>query len=452
LFQLLPKIFCQDYRLSVIGGDLGVKNLTGGRLDNSTTPIPDLQNYISAFKTRGTPGDLQSGICDVQWIDVKVYRQPFIDPAYRNSEYRSDDLFTCAGKDDCNLETDFDQDPDTSGNQHVYEAVAKFSGNFTLKATYQWSRNDNIDPQRAIEIYSPDDLAPDANKVKNIYGYTLTTAKPIKEATAQLVIEAQAEGSLASPVQRGFKVYLLLCENPWPSISEKFPISSIINAYNFQTYYCRDAGISGPEGDLPAARILAPDVKNLNVLENTDFEYGNLSSWTVLTGNIFDYQPIKSNLAEEGWIINTLYGIFSGTTYSFGNAPIGVLSSQAFLIEGNELKFKIGGSNNPWPADRMNSDINNTDSAFEEPGLLDIPLGVTAVTLDIRETTPGAIFYVRLQDTGDGTNLLREKSFDISAYQGKIGIIRVYDNNYDGYLSFDDLRQFKEGLAIPIRF
>jgi len=442
----------QDYRLSVIGGDQGVKNLTGGRLDNSTTPIPDLQNYLTTFKTRGTPGDLQSGICDVQWIDVMVYRQAFTDPAYRNSEYRSDDLFTCAGKDDCNLETDFDQDPETSGNQHIYLAVAKFSGNFTLKATYQWSRNDNIDPQRALEIYSPDDLAPDANKVKNIYGYTLTTAKPIKEATAQLVIEAQAEGSLALPVQRGFKVYLLLCENPWPSISEKFPISSIINAYNFQTYYCRDAGTSGPEGDLPAARILAPDVKNLNVLENTDFEYGNLSSWTVLTGNIFDYQPIKSNLAEEGWIINTLYGNILGQTYFFGNAAVGVLSSQAFLIEGDELKFKIGGSNNPWPANRMSSDINNTDSAFEEPGLLDIPVGVTAVTLDIRETTPSAIFYVRLQETGDNTNLLREKSFDISAYQGKIGIIRVYDNNYDGYLNFDDLRQFKEGLAIPIRF
>jgi hypothetical protein len=440
----------QSYRVSVLGGETGITSLAGGLLDNINSPVADgSPNYTFEFKTLGEIGDEQSGLCDVQWIDIKVYRQAFTDPNLRESEFRDDDLFICAGKNDCNFDYDTDQDSATEGNQHFYEAVAKYEGGFTLKANFQWSKSDQFDPKRVIEIYNnQDDASVDDYKVKNATGQTFATAKPIKEATASLVIEAQAVGSYSVPAQRDFAIYILMCENPWPSLQSGL----IIQSYNSKTYYCRDAGRPGDiSDDLPAAKIILPPIESRIKIDNMDFEYGNISNWFNISGDIFRYQPIRSNLLSEGWIINTAYGKISGQTYIMGNTTLGVLQSQDFIIEGTELKYKIGGSQNPWPVEKVNPDINNLDIAYEQPLLTDLPASVTAVTLEIKDQSTGK-YYVRMQDTGDNTNLMRQRTFNVSSYLGKIAIIRIYDNNAGGYIMFDDLKQYDAGAEKAIRF
>jgi len=479
------------YRVTLTGGDSGIKSLDGGILEGNSG-----FDYVFGFHTLGTAGDNSSGICNVESIQVKVYRSQYTDPATplseRESEPRSDDLFMCAGKDTCRLQLDFDQDLQSAGNQHAYEAVGQAFGGFSLKANYKWSRTDTSDPQRALSIYNKvnvcdagnvgvacttnsdcgangncnlGDTDSDANVVKNDTGLTYVTAGNIKEALGKLVVEAQAEGSFISPVQKDFLVYILLCENPWPSINEKFPISSIINAYNFQTYYCRDAATPGGEL-LPAARYLLPEVNNLNILQNADFEYGDLTNWVKLTGDVFDSQPVFGDITAQrdavpskpqgSWWIGTRENYHSKAWESVqsggqGCNGVGILSSQAFLIEGDQLKFRIGGGNHDWPAIVGNQ--------LAPDGLPAVSDGVTAVTLEVREpndTSTPAKFYVRLSATGNNSTTMQEKTFDVSQYQGKIGIIKAYDNNYscldNGYINFDNLRQFKQGVQIPIRF
>ncbi|MFA5188448.1 MAG: LamG-like jellyroll fold domain-containing protein [Patescibacteria group bacterium] len=444
----------QIYRVQIVGGDQGVKSLSNGTLDvaNSTAcSSADTNNCLATFLTQGTAGDDQSGICQVNWIDTKVYRAPFTSENDRIAEYNNNDLFVCAGKDDCHLDADYDQDATTSGNQHIYEAVAKYNNGWTLKANYQWSRTEDIDPQNALEIYNRiDNLSTDINKVKNTTGRVYTTAKPIKEVKSQLLVEAQAQGSLLAPVTQSFNVLILMCENPWPSIKEKFPLASIPQAFNSQTYYCRD----NPAGLLPEARILIPPVEKRTTIENLDFQYGNLFNWIPETGQgeLWFVQPVESLIVNEGWIINTALGSFGGKDFNLGKQPTGILSSRQFVIEGDELRFKIGGSNHAWPSARLNQDLTITTSEIEEPGAGNLPDNVTAVTLEAADA-PESTFYVRAQATGSGDNILRDISFKLpSNYTGKIGIIKIYDNNVDGYVMFDDLRQYEKGVRIPIRF
>lgn len=458
------------YTVSIAGGDNGVQDIKGAILDYSNTPrtVSGTEAYIYQFKTLGTPGDLQTGICDVQWIDIKVYRQePTVentDPylAGRKSEIRNNDLFICAGKDNCKLVVDYDQDSGQSGNQHIYEAEAKYNYSLELRANYQWSKTDALDPQKVMSLYNLEqtggDTEPDDYKVKNETGVTFTTAAPVKEAVAKLVIEAQAMGSRATPAQKEFIVYLLLCENPWPSINEKFPISSIINAFNFQTYYCRDAGRPGDTSDdLPAAKWLAPKEGNLKVLQNTDFEFGNLTYWVEWAGQAFQSQPVFRDLSLErgfasaniqgAWWLNT-FERYRGNAWEKistvqGNEPTGVLSSNAFVIEGDEIKFRIGGNYYPWP-----------DSYLGQLVPYAPPANVTAVILGIRGEGEND-FTVKYKESGNNSTpfTMRDVSFEINSTDiGKTGIIYIYDNNTNGFISFDYLRQLNNGKAIPIRF
>ncbi|MBD3359100.1 MAG: hypothetical protein GF365_00105 [Candidatus Buchananbacteria bacterium] len=480
-----------------------IENLTGGSLDNLAgepdgTPIDDGSgDYIFDFKTLGEAGDELSGICNVEWININVYRHEYAgtDPPLtdRESELRNNDLFICAGRDDCNLEVDYDQDSNTSGNQHIYEAIAKYSGGYSLKAEYQWSKTVTSDPQNVLTLYNnQEDLETDPDRVKNNSGIVYTTAEPIKEAKAQLVIEAQAAGSWTTPAQQNFLVYVLLCENPWPSINERFPVSSLINAYNFELYYCRDAGRPGdPSDDLPAAKWLFPEVADLTILENTDFEFGSLRHWVPSDGSdgdAFMMQPVFGDitLARDGisskiqgnWWISTKenyhgYNWEDINSAGQGFGPIGVLHSQAFLIEGDEIRFLIGGS-------QTDSAILDSFTDIESP-----PNGLTSVVLAVKDD-PEAVAGEEIvrKTTGPGITTMQQASFDTSQFMAGrscqsdadcnnygicecdgecgpensgqcspvAGIIYIYDNDTAGYINFDDLNQYKQGVEIPIRF
>lgn len=450
----------QVYVVQIRGDAGGITSSDGGILDitNSPKKIDSAPDYVFEFKTLGQSGDNTSGICNVDWIDVIVYRTS----ALNTGELRNNDLFTCSGN-DCKSAVDYDQDDTQAGNQHIYQAKGMYDNGIELQANFKWSKSDISDPQRAISISNTDtnggDSSPDDYLVSNTSGYVNATPASIKEAVAKLVIEAQANWSSATPVQRDFNVYVLLCANPWPGIDEKFPISSIINAYNFQTYYCRDAGRPGDTSDdLPAARWLAPKEERLNTLLNTDFEFGNLSYWNDITGTAFNSQPVFRDLPRErggvsaniqgAWWVNT-YERYRGQSWENiyvvqGNTAVGILQSSAFKIEGTQLKFRLGGDNHPWPQSPLITTVQELNPSIG---------GVTAAVLFVRDNNASGAFTYALSATGDGRQVMSEKTWDVSTLVGKTGIIYIYDNNPAGSISFDDLRQYgSNGAEIPIRF
>lgn len=478
----------QIYRVRV---SKNVQNALGNYLDATNTPIVNAEgDYIFEFATLGQAGagSEKTGICKVDNIDVQVYRTRYaeaLDNAadleivqQREAEYWSSDLFICAGRSDCRLVYDYDQDFAKGSNQHIYRAEGKYSGGLTLKANFKWERTEAFDPKKVISIYAYGGVDTDsnANVVANDSGWVYTTAAGVKEAVAQLVISAQAEGDDSDPTVKNFPIYILLCENPWPSLTEnKFPISSIINAYNYQLYYCRDAGKAGDTSDdLPAARWLFPDVSNLTVINNTDFEGGNLDAWSKIQGLAFDSQPLYSRTTldnRQGYYwINTSKSYSGGVISNKGNGDTGILQSPVFAIEGNQLKFLLGG-------EAGNKGAIDSFTAVDAPAS-----GAVGVVLAIKED-PAATPEIVLRQQVNGSTLMEEKTFDTSALMtGRpctadancngygtckcdgvcsvtnsgqcsliAGIIYVYDNDTGGYVVFDNLRQYKDGVRIPMR-
>ena len=114
-----------------------------------------------------------------------------------------------------------------------------------------------------------------------------------------------------------------------------------------------------------------------------------------------------------------------------------------FLIEGDELRFKIAGTNNPWPLQLLTERTILSDNRISD---------VTAAILATRELTADSEFIVRAQATGDGSGNLIDSSFDIGQYQGQLGIIYIYDNSEAGYVYFDDLKQYEFGTQIDIKY
>ncbi|MCX6743644.1 MAG: hypothetical protein NT116_05430, partial [Candidatus Parcubacteria bacterium] len=195
------------------------------------------------------------------------------------------------------------------------------------------------------------------------------------------------------------------------------------------------------------------------VLQNVDFEFGNLTYWADLTGTAFNSQPVFRDLPKErggasagiqgAWWINTSERSrgqpWENINVTQGTTPIGILQSAAFVIEGTTLKFKIGGSANDWPTG-VNGVADLNDPLIS---------GVTAAVLFIKNSDSNDFTYV-MSATGLGSQTMTVQTWDVTSYKQdplRTGIIYIYDNNTAGYISFDDLRQYdSNGVEIPIQF
>lgn len=569
-----------SFRIRVLGGRNGVKNIAGDILEGDNR-IGD--NFTSTFSTSNT-------VCSLNWLDVIVYTTPYgRDPFAVAGEQRTADLFTCTRASGCATHIDTDQDTTENGNQHIYRAIGYSEGGFgcfdidgralsqyttretcegssgnhcynrsgsletgfttraacesdearvwiigswrqipamPLQTNFTWSRTDNTDPQGVIDkLYAKkcetadgqlltygsrtgclaaggqwleDDASSLLHTVQNQSGLLWASPREVKIGRGRLALTAQALGDFfTQPIQRPFDIIVLDCRNPWPSYDEQFPVAQLLNAYNFGTYYCRDAGDPNTTADdLPAAQYLFPSASQLQIMPNTNFEQGTLRSWNVLQSNVGEFQPTTGGVCYQNqWRDNTAcrtnpavasgiegsyyigtaerYQGRSGQTLgaSVGDSAVGILSSTQFLIEGDRIQFRIGGGNYPWPTDL--------------PSGLQIPDNTVAVTLEIDTTGDGVIDKVRHAATGVGTEALRVETFEVSdlkadsfidlngdgiwnpgefciatgstttCKRATLAVIRLYDTATGtmGHLNFDDLRQLdSQGRAIPIRY
>ena len=148
-----------------------------------------------------------------------------------------------------------------------------------------------------------------------------------------------------------------------------------------------------------------------NVIEN--FESGKLTNWEVVSGDLYT-QPVKSfrkgvNYGEEG-------EYFIGTTETGGTGRgdyndklVGVIRSKPFEVKSNFISFLISGGNDP----------NNLYIALlrEEDG------------------------YIIKKETGNESERMVRKYWDVSDYLGKLCYFEIVDNSKDGWghINVDDI-------------
>jgi len=166
-------------------------------------------------------------------------------------------------------------------------------------------------------------------------------------------------------------------------------------------------------------------------VDNPDFESGDLSGWT-RTGNAFMHEPTLLRGAGEAlrsvadpeetgeWLVAGLYryqgkqGQKAGDT--FGDRPVGTLTSEPFVIRGDYMSFLVGGGRNPWR--KPDGD------------------GSTCVNLLVGG-------QVARTATGDGSERLGRRVWRTTLIRGREAKLQLVDKNAEkgGHLNFDGLTQ-----------
>lgn len=176
---------------------------------------------------------------------------------------------------------------------------------------------------------------------------------------------------------------------------------------------------------------------------NNDFETGDLTDWEK-TGTAFDFQPTWGDnptarnrgqpsehqgdwwlgLAEkyQGPVKGKALGQNPGDLADGVDAPQGTLTSKEFTIIGETINFLMGGGNRAW--------------GTAEP---------CCVNLVIDETVERTM-------TGNNTETMTRREWDVSDLNGKIAQLVVIDNSSGGWghPNFDDVHQAdRNGNNIP---
>ena len=176
---------------------------------------------------------------------------------------------------------------------------------------------------------------------------------------------------------------------------------------------------------------------------NNDFETGDLTDWEK-TGTAFDFQPTWGDnptarnrgqpsehqgdwwlgLAEkyQGPVKGKALGQNPGDLADGVDAPQGTLTSKEFTIIGETMNFLMGGGNRAW--------------GTAEP---------CCVNLVIDEKVERTM-------TGNNTETMTRREWDVSDLNGKIAQLVVIDNSSGGWghPNFDDVHQAdRNGNNIP---
>lgn len=145
-------------------------------------------------------------------------------------------------------------------------------------------------------------------------------------------------------------------------------------------------------------------------ISNHDFETGDLTGWTVVSGTAFS-NAVVSDDRNWGW-----GGLFNKSNvhhlwgYKAGDAPVGVLKSANFILGGSgKIDFLVGGGNN-----------------------------ITNLYVALVRVSDGVEL---LKATGANSEAFTRVFWDASAYKGVNCYIKIVDNNTGGWghLNVDDI-------------
>lgn len=143
-------------------------------------------------------------------------------------------------------------------------------------------------------------------------------------------------------------------------------------------------------------------------IQNPSFETGDLSGWSVVSGNAFSNLDVASDSNywnKQAFNHNNLWHIWGGRG---DNAKLGVLRSETFTIGGNGLiDLLIGGGN----------DINNLYVAL------------------VRDSDGAEL----MKATGTDSEAYSRVNWNASAYVGTVAYIKLVDSSTAGHINLDDV-------------
>jgi len=187
---------------------------------------------------------------------------------------------------------------EAANGTQVFQAYAKAANGqdiVPIPGTYNWQWNWTSDDKTVATVTNSD------NRQQIVTAQNKDDARTYIRATATISEDEVANPSTVGESETGkARVYVFLCENPWPPVkadgtwepwSDNINNCSIVDAgcydTNYEFYYCRDAGSVGTADDLPA--ILSEDTvirgrsTTQNILKEFYFLREDMPSVTVLT-------------------------------------------------------------------------------------------------------------------------------------------------------------------------
>jgi hypothetical protein len=179
------------------------------------------------------------------------------------------------------------------------------------------------------------------------------------------------------------------------------------------------------------------------LIQQWDFENGDLDGFQTVFGAAFDNQPtFGDNPNARGWPVSNVQGNFFVGTYENrptsndpiagvqGDGPTGVVETDSFVVaQDARLEFWIGAGNHPWNA------------AWDPDSVIGVG-NFVGINLE-REVAAGD--WEMLQTaTGAATEVMSEVVWDLTAHAGETVRLRLYDLNSGGWghPNFDDIRYF----------
>jgi len=200
-------------------------------------------SYIWSFSTlsSNTPGQ---GICTIEYLEVSPDSYLFQD---NKNDIKESDA-------DARHST-FDSSRD---KDKAYYVKAKTADNQIIGPSngYSWFYDWSINNTNVIEFNN------------DVVNWTATSSNRLVQVKAG-VLEGKSDviatvkmdnGNIINSgngKSRAVEAWVLVCKNPWPAFKSNgtwtpWVDTSSFNSYNYEFYYCRDAGVEGTIDDLPA--------------------------------------------------------------------------------------------------------------------------------------------------------------------------------------------------------
>ncbi len=202
-------------------------------------------SQIFDFKTLSVNSS-GSGICTVNYVEVTP------------SSYLFNNLENDINENDINP---MDDSFNSAHDEDVVFYAKAYSENNQILATssqYNWTWVWSVDNNQKIDFKTISSWSDSGNKrmIKVLEGVTFGEAK----VGAVVNLDAGSFTRDGNETAGSADVYILDCDNPWPSIQpngtwipwEDSNLTNTYNSYNYKLYYCRDSGEEGTGDDLPA--------------------------------------------------------------------------------------------------------------------------------------------------------------------------------------------------------
>ncbi|HPT08410.1 MAG TPA: FISUMP domain-containing protein [bacterium] len=202
---------------------------------------------IFEFKTLSVNSS-GSGICTID--EVKIIPDSYL---FNNLE---NDI----NENDINPDNDSFNSARDEDNAFYARAYSEDGQSLIPTTQYNWTWDWSVNNNQKVEFKDISSWPASGNKrmIKVIEG--VTSGEAI--ASTSIILDAGSYTMAGNGTYGLSDIYILDCDNPWPSIVDGFwapwydtsftSSSTSYHSYNYKIYYCRDSGEEGTSDDLPA--------------------------------------------------------------------------------------------------------------------------------------------------------------------------------------------------------